>query len=97
MAAFQYLNLALPNGMRSGDTLLTLGNGQEAGDLQGGTVRVLGALGGQGMRIGDRYTLIRGTGTGNLAPATAASSMMRPRASPCSSTAACRLMAMPSA
>lgn len=67
VAAFQYLNLALPNGMRSGDTLLTLGSGQEADDLQGGTVRVLGALGGQGMRVGDRYTLIRGTGTGNLA------------------------------
>ena len=67
VAAFQYLNLALPNGMRSGDTLLTLGSEQAAGDLQGGTVRVLGALGGQGMRIGDRYTLIRGTGTGNLA------------------------------
>lgn len=67
VAAFQYLNLALPNGMRSGDTLLTLGSGQTAGDLQGGTVSVLGALGGQGMRIGDRYTLVHGTGTGDLA------------------------------
>ena len=66
VAAFQYLNLALPNGMRSGDTLLTLGSGQTAGDLQGGTVSVLGALGGQGMRIGDRYTLVHGTGTGDL-------------------------------
>ena len=66
VAAFQDLNLALPNGMTSGDTLLTLGNGQTAGDLQGSTVRVLGALGGQGMRIGDRYTLVRGTGTGAL-------------------------------
>ena len=60
MAAFQYLNLALPNGMRPGETLLTLGNEQTGGDLQGGTVRVLGALGGQGMRIGDRYTLVSG-------------------------------------
>lgn len=67
VAAFQYLNLALPNGMRSGDTLLTLGSGQTAGDLQGGTVSVLGALGGQGIRIGDRYTLVHGTGTGDLA------------------------------
>lgn len=67
VAAFQYLNLALPNGMRSGDTLLTLGSGQTAGDLQGGTVSLLGALGGQGMRIGDRYTLVHGTGTGDLA------------------------------
>ena len=58
VAAFQYLNLALPNGMRPGETLLTLDNEQKEGDLQGGTVRVLGALGGQGMRIGDRYTLI---------------------------------------
>lgn len=66
VAAFQDLNLALPNGMPSGDTLLTLGSGQTAGDLQGSTVRVLGALGGQGMRIGDRYTLVRGTGTGDL-------------------------------
>lgn len=60
VAAFQYLNLALPNGMRSSDTLLTLGNSQTTGDLQGGTVSVLGALGGQGMRVGDRYTLVRG-------------------------------------
>lgn len=67
VAAFQYLNLALPNGMRSGDTLLTLGSGQTAGDLQGGTVSVLGALGGQGMRIGDQYTLVHGTGTRDLA------------------------------
>lgn len=67
VAAFQYLNLALPNGMRSGDTLLTLGSGQTAGDLQGGTVRVLGALGGQGMRLGDRYTLIRGAHVDELA------------------------------
>ena len=44
--------------MRPGETLLTLGNEQKEGDLQGSTVRVLGALGGQGMRIGDRYTLI---------------------------------------
>lgn len=67
VAAFQYLNLALPSGMRSGDTLLTLGSGQTAGDLQGGTVSVLGALGGQGMRIGDQYTLVHGTGTRDLA------------------------------
>lgn len=44
--------------MQPGEPLLTLGNEQKEGDLQGGTVRVLGALGGQGMRIGDRYTLI---------------------------------------
>ena len=67
VAAFQDLNLALPNGMRSGETLLTLGSGQTAGDLQGGTVRVLGALGGQGMRIGDRYTLVRSTYADELA------------------------------
>lgn len=67
VAAFQYLNLALPNGMRPGETLLTLGNEQTGGDLQGGAVRVLGALGGQGMRIGDRYTLIRGAHVDELA------------------------------
>lgn len=67
VAAFQNLNLALPDGMRSGDTLLTLGNGQAKGDLQGGTVSVLGALGGHGMRIGDRYTLVRGAHAGELA------------------------------
>lgn len=67
VAAFQYLNLALPNGMRPGETLLTLGNEQTGGDLQGGTVRVLGALGGQGMRIGDRYTLINSIHADELA------------------------------
>lgn len=67
VAAFQYLNLALPNGMRPGETLLTLGSEQETGDLQGGTVRVLGALGGQGMRIGDRYTLINSIHADELA------------------------------
>lgn len=67
VAAFQYLNLALPNGMRPGETLLTLGNEQKEGDLQGGTVRVLGALGGQGMRIGDRYTLINSIHADELA------------------------------
>lgn len=67
VAAFQYLNLALPNGMRPGETLLTLGNEQKKGDLQGGTVRILGALGGQGMRIGDRYTLINSIHADELA------------------------------
>ena len=67
VAAFQYLNLALPNGMRPGETLLTLGNEQTGGDLQGSTVRVLGALGGQGMRIGDRYTLINSIHADELA------------------------------
>lgn len=67
VAAFQYLNLALPNGMRPGETLLTLGNEQTGGDLQGGAVRVLGALGGQGMRIGDRYTLINSIHADELA------------------------------
>lgn len=67
VAAFQYLNLALPNGMRPGETLLTLGNKQTRGDLQGGAVRVLGALGGQGMRIGDRYTLINSIHADELA------------------------------
>lgn len=67
VAAFQYLNLALPNGMQPGEPLLTLGNEQKEGDLQGGTVRVLGALGGQGMRIGDRYTLINSIHADELA------------------------------
>lgn len=67
VAAFQDLNLALPNGMDPGDTLLTLGSGQTAGDLQGSTVRVLGALGGQGMHVGDRYTLVRGPHVDELA------------------------------
>lgn len=66
VAGFQYLNLALPNGMRPGETLLTLGN-EQAGDLRGGTVRVLGALGGHGMRLGDRYTLVHGAHVDELA------------------------------
>lgn len=53
--------------MQPGEPLLTLGNEQKEGDLQGGTVRVLGALGGQGMRIGDRYTLINSIHADELA------------------------------
>lgn len=67
VAAFQHLNLALPDAMPSGATLLTLGGGQQPNDLKGATVRMLGALGSNGLRSGDQYILLRGTGAANAA------------------------------
>lgn len=61
VAGFERLNMILPLGARSGDTIMTIMDGTNS-NLADTTFTFYGGLGGSGLRAGDRFVLLQGPG-----------------------------------